>query len=559
MNVVSLRDNGSYIVEKLRVNPLGNFHDRSDFKLLDGFPVVQKAHPSFKNFRNVSLADTNNDGHQEILVCMNETLYCIDYQGAIMWQSELVGTSNFPPAISDLDNDGFVEIAVQTYTVPQDGRVYLFDHLGNVQSGWPVSMNNHFFLNAVTFADMNQDGMEEIIACERVSSTEGHVHVLDMEASSIGAQWPITLNGTPAFTPSVTDLNQDQSMELITSSTSELYIFNENGDILPDYPISEEGKRFSYQSPLVFNNSKSDEYVIVGARHGDNPDYYMLNQSAEYEPGWPIADQNWNYATPAVADIDVDGDMELFYGRPFVSETTEGDILLGFDEEGNTLEGFPITGFAGSEGLITIADVNNDGEMDLLTSSKITVGEEGFIHAYKISTGEELEGFPIRVPGYTFLNGAYLGDVNGDEFLDLTALSYQLKFDNASPDSAYVSVFDLQVPYDKNKILFNGYKGANHHRGSIVELISNTNPIESKKSDRFLLKQNLVRDILEVQVNDNFKLDGIAFRIINTNSQVVKSGLLESEFISIRSLNSGQYYIIFNDLGRFSTLPFQKY
>lgn len=469
--MVSLHDNGSYIVERLRVNPIGDFQDRSDFKLLGGFPVVQKAHPSFKNFRNVSLADTNDDGFQEILVCMNETLYCINYKAEILWQTDLIGTSNFPPAISDLDNDGFLEIAVQTYTVPQDGRVYLFDHLGNVQSGWPVSMNNHFFLNAVTFADMNQDGVEEIIACERVSSAEGQVHVLDMKASSIGAQWPITLNGTPAFTPSVADLNQDQSMELVTSSTSELYIFNENGDILPDYPISEEDKRFSYQSPLVFRNFTSTETVVLGARHGDIPDYYMINEFGIYNSGWPILDSDWNYATPAVADIDEDGDMEIFYARPYVSETMEGEILLGFDENGNNLDGFPIQGFAGSEGLITIADINDDGEMELLTSSKIIENNQGFIHAYKISTGEEAEGFPLRVPGYTFLNGAYLGDVNGDEVLDLTALSYQLKFDNTSPDSAYVSVFDLQVPYEKSKILFNGYKGANHHRGAVGDLI----------------------------------------------------------------------------------------
>lgn len=554
-----LNDDGIYEIEKLRSYPSDHSQSRSDFELLEGFPVVRPAHPSFKNFRNVSIADVTKDGNQEILVCMNEILYCINFEGEVLWQSELIGTSNFPPAISDIDDDGNLEIAVQTYTVPSDGRVYLFDHLGKVKSGWPISMNNHFFLNAVTFADMNQDGHEEVIASERVSSTEGKIHVLDMEANSIATQWPVTLNGTPAFTPSVADLNQDQSLELISCSTSELYIFTENGEILPDYPISVEGKRFSYQSPLVFRNFTSTETVILGARHGDAPDYFMINEFGLYNSGWPISDSNWNYATPAVADIDQDGDMEIFFGRLYVSETVEGDILLGFDENGNNLEGFPITGFAGSEGLITIADIDNDGQMELLTSSKITEDNQGFIHAYEISTGQEVEGFPLRVPGFTFLNGAYLGDVNGDNMLDLTALSYQLKFDNTSPDSAFVSVFDLEVPYEKSKILFNGYKGANHHRGAVGELITSVKDYEISEGSRFSLAQNPVSEILEIITVSDLPISKAVYKILNTYGQVVQVGELESMYINVTDLSPGHYFVRIEEESSYSILSFQKF
>ena len=172
---------------------------RSDYQQLENFPFKALAHPTFKNFRNVSIVDLDWDGMSEIVVCLNETLYCLQSDGSILWSQELEGTSNFPPAIDDIDSDGNLDIVLQTYGVPSAGNVYLIDQEGDIKDGWPLNIDDHFFLNGITLADLNSDGIKEIIASERISSSEGRIHALTPNGESISTNWPITISGTPAI------------------------------------------------------------------------------------------------------------------------------------------------------------------------------------------------------------------------------------------------------------------------------------------------------------------------------------------------------------------------
>ena len=512
---------------------------RSDFKQLDNFPFKGIAHPNFKNFRNVSIADLDMDGKVEIVVCLNETLFVLNSDASVQWSYELEGTSNFPPAIADLDNDGDLEIALQTYGVPSVGNVYLFDHQGNLQEGWPLNVDNHFFLNGITFANIEGNGNLEIIASERINSNSGRVHALTETGESINGDWPITINGTPAFTPSVGDIDNDGSTELITSTTTALYAIHSNGNIVDGFPVQEDGAKFSYQSPLLVDLDGDEKLEIVGSRHNDLPGTYVINSEGNYYGEWPFYDDIWTFAPPAVADIDFDGDYEVFFGRPFFSETEEGAIILGYDHEGNLLDGFPIMGSSGSEGVITIADVDNDGDMELITSSNIMIEGTGFIHAYHIETQEEVENFPIEVEGFTYLNGAFLSDVDNDGLLDLTSLSYQSKFNTSNPDSALVNVFNLEIPFDESTILFNGYKGSLDHTGLISKTVSGVyeKPHEAKINISPNPAQNLIH------LNSDLVLTGFNYSVIDIDGRSMTSGILKSRNINIEALDHGVYIL----------------
>jgi hypothetical protein len=527
---------------------------RSEFLQIEGFPFNALAHPNFKNFRNVSIDDLDGNGTKEILVCLNETLFALNADGSILWSSNLDGTSNFPPAIADINNDGLKEVAVQTYGIPQTGNVYLFDHEGNLQNGWPLNFDNHFFLNGVTIVDLNQDGNKEILASERINSTNGRIHALDISGNSFDPNWPVEINGTPAFTPSAGDIDNDGEIEIITASTTAIYVFNNDGSIAFGFPFKEEGTKFSYQSPLLADLDDNNLLEIIGSRHGDLPGTYVLQTNGQYFANWPDYDNIWTYAPPSIADINNDAKPEIFFGRPYFSETSEDGILLGYDNTGIQLENYPIKGLIGTEGLISIADIDNDGDFELITASNTTVDGMGFINAYHIENQEIVENFPIRVQGFSFLNGANLSDINNDGLLDLTALSYQSKFDATSPDSAFINVFNLETPFDPDKILFNGYKGSNDHTGLISHEPSSVVG-NNDLSTRISIIQNPVSDVLMLSPNN---LENSYFTIFDVKGDKIRSSKIISHKIEVSDLAPGSYFFSILYKNAVLTIPFIK-
>ena len=377
--VVSLEPDGTYSITKFKNPDHVKAYKRSQLKQISGFPFAKKAHPNFKNFRNVSLADLNQDGHSEIIVCLNETLYALQSDGSVLWQVQLKGTSNFPPAIADIDLDGDLEIALQTYGIPAVGNIYLFDHDGEIIEGWPINIDNHFFLNAITLADLDGQGALEIIASERISATQGRVHALTIQGESMNDNWPIQIPGTPAFTPSVGDIDDDGIKELITSTTTALYALNSDGSLMDGFPAEEFGAKFSYQSPIIADLDDSETREIITARHNDLAGTTVFNTDGQYYGAWPDYDDYWTFATPAVVDIDNDGDLEIFYARPYISEQFPDDVIVGYDHFGNPLPDFEIIDLVGSEGILAIADIDADGDNDFV------IGNLGLNYKYKAS------------------------------------------------------------------------------------------------------------------------------------------------------------------------------
>src|SRR5690606_23005738 len=145
--------------------------------------------------------------------------------------------------------------------------------------------------------------------------------------------------------------------------------------------------------------------------------------------------------------------------------------IYGMSPDGSDLANFPINKIGGNEGVITVADINNDGVMEIIFGSNITDSEGyGYLHAYSVDGSGEIDGFPLRPGGFTYLNGAVVGDIDNDGMMDISLNSYTLNF-GASTDSLFISSYNLNVPYDESKILWNGYKGNNTRDGLLVEEI----------------------------------------------------------------------------------------
>jgi len=431
-----------------------------------GYPLGFPADPnqSNKNFRNVTLADINQDGIEEILFAANNQLMVYSQQ-ELLWKLTMTGTGIYPPSVADVDNDGDLEIVQVTGGNGRKGRLYLMDHEGNVQSGFPINYNDNWILTTAALADVDGDQQLEIIFIER-NSPGGNIHIVNNKGERWSENWPVRLPGTPAVTPSIADIDNDGSMEIVVASTTVLYVYNLDGQLETGWPVDNSDTRFSFQSPILADLDGDQDLEIIGASHGNVPEYYVLEHDGTPYKTWPffVPRQEGTFNTPSI--VKIDNELQILMSRP-KKEDPKNDMLYAWNESGDLEAGFPIESADGLEGIISVADIDDDGSYELIFgSNRIDEAGYGFIHAFHTDGTGAVDGFPIRLKGWTFLNGVALGDVNGDGKLDATALTYTTSL-GERPDSVFLNVYDLGSSYKPENVLWSTYKGSNTRDGNL--------------------------------------------------------------------------------------------
>lgn len=470
-------------------------------------PFLDFGRPAFqysKNTRGLTLADLDGDGVDELLIGINTKFFAIKGDGSILFENTMPGPVLYPPAVGDINNDGQLEVVVNYgFSTLQNGIV-VFDNEGNQMEGWPKAFGTTLAGNAPTIADLDGDGNMEIITAQRVSGSSALIHVFNLDGTYYNENWPFELGSVSCFTPSVGDLDLDGKKDIVVAGyNTGLFALSDMAEPLPGFPIVETGVAYSYQSPILADIDEDGYLEIIGANHGDNSAYYVREHTGEYKTGWPKPISNWTYAPPTVADVNGDDVFEIFAGNPNFSDGVELPTIYGFQPDGTNLANFPINKIGGNEGVISIADINDDGVMELIFGSNITDADGyGYLHAYSVDGSGEIEGFPLRPRGFTFLNGAVLGDIDNDGMMDLSLNSHTMTF-GSGVDSAFVTSYHLNIPFDETKILRNGYKGGNTRDGLIedMEIIA----VHDQSANNISIYPNPSTGILNIQSNKTIK------------------------------------------------------
>jgi len=539
----SLSESGEIQVDKIQLKIKNT--NKLNLQPKTGFPIGAPANPSFKNFRGAAIADIDEDGADEIIFGAYSTLFAIKGNGEILWSKTLSGTIIYPPSVADINGDESLEIIVNTGGVPNAGRVYLIDKDGNDMDGWPQNFDQHWMFNAPAISDLNGDGVMEIITCERGTSTSGFLHVINLDGSSFGLNWPVELPGNLAFTPSIGDIDNDGNPNIVISiSSGSLYALNPDGSVLDGFPVTESDRSFSYQSPILHDLDGNGTLEIIGARHGDVSDYYVVESDGSYKEGWPVTTPTeWRYSPATVVHGMTDeDDIGIFFGHPNTDGSNPMDVIFGYAPNGDLLSGFPISKIGGCESVITVADINADGVKDLVFTDNMTDGMGfGYIHAYSIDGTGELEGFPLRPKGFTFMNSAVVGDIDGDNFLDLACLSYTQFTGN---DSIFITAYDLGIAANDADIVFNGYKG-NLWRDGILHSETGVGIHHPLVSQLWLkLSPNPSHNVLKINYPNLER--SLEIEIINYLGQTIKSYKVNGQneiILSNEELEAGYYLV----------------
>lgn len=436
------------------------------------------------SFEGGILCNMDADDDLEIVYNITYTVQAWNYDGSPVtgWPKNVSYPLIGAPAYGDIDGDGQAEIVV-AYALGSNGFVGAYEQDGSVVPGFPI--NNGYIIRTPVLADVDGDGVDEIIVTKTTYPT-GQLFIYKGDGSVLPG-WPQPMTDIPGSSSAVGDITNDGSPEIIAEGYGSIYAWSADGTPLAGFPyIIPGGDKTSYSSPVLVDVDNDNMREIIFGTHntgsGIGKLYILKNDGTPY-PNFPKLTNNWIYGPPAVGYIDGDNVLDVAVGDQVLSGSPV-DKLYAWSVNGNALAGFPVSPLWAINDQVVIADIDNDSAPELIFDDN-AVGE---YHAYH-NDGTPVSGWPLTTNGITFFNTPALGDVNGDNVLDMLGAGTT---DVATNPVTHVYLWNMETPYELSTITIPVFQYNTGHSGVFVD--PSTIPVElvsfniEKTNDGVLLK-----------------------------------------------------------------------
>ncbi len=406
-------------------------------------------------YQAVEIADLNNDGLVDILATSLATLHVFINQGRGQFVETAFATgagivTHEDIAVADLNRDGFLDVMIPTEF---DGNVLAFYNEGFGQ--FSTSSRGVFFAGintqSVAIGDLSGDGdLEAVVGNElkRSGSINGAITVLEGIGDGTFIQSNDSgLAGARPQTVELADVNQDGILDLVSivtrtgtalQSSLALQFGNGTGNFEDaiDIPLNVNGPNDFVVAD--FNNDGLPDFAVTAA-FDDDVLVLLQNPDGSF-PDPQRIDFSGQGRSIEAADLNNDGNVDL------VARFSDIIVMLG-DGTGAfpavTIFDEPFSGQGGDDEL-QIVDVDNDGKLDLLGTTRRNFifmagdGSGGFNAAQQRGTG-----------GFFGADSVAAGDVNGDGLADLIAiddgLSVRFGTGGGAFDNAVITTFGNNV------------------------------------------------------------------------------------------------------------------
>ncbi len=221
--------------------------------------------------------------------------------------------------------------------------------------------------------------------------------------------------------PSIADLDGDGIKEFIctTWDSTRAYVFDRDGNVTPGWPVV-TGASFSGaaigdldgdgKKEVVFATNTTSFFVV----RWNGTDFLDGDSNPATIGVFKVLGSGFNYATPAIADLDGNGTKEIVYGEA-------SGLLHAWRTNGTEMPGFPINlhGTISSSAAIGYLDGASDSQLDIVVAAA-----DDSLYAFR-ADGSIRPGFPKRLgtQGATKIPSPALADMDHDGFLDIVQAS----------------------------------------------------------------------------------------------------------------------------------------
>ncbi|MGH7493944.1 MAG: FG-GAP repeat domain-containing protein [bacterium] len=287
------------------------------------------------------------------------------------------------PVASDFELDGRMEIALGSF----DGSCYLLDDSLNVCTGWPQECAGGFFSSPALW-DVDRDGTSEIF----IGGNDGKLHGWRVNGSPVPG-FPIDLGFQCWSSPVIV-----ADSLIAIGGYEKMFVFDRGGRAVVGWPQEINGW-------AAASAAWRDEVLAISTlTRGETSrgHLYVWQLSGEAWPNFPVRLKMDSDSSPALADLDRDGVMEIIVGD-------DGGFLHVFKLDGSELPPFPRLVGEAIQGSVAVADLDHDEVLDMVFGTT-----DGAVHVWN-ALGDCALGWPVRT-GHEINASPALVEIENGEF-----------------------------------------------------------------------------------------------------------------------------------------------
>jgi VCBS repeat protein len=390
-------------------------------------------------FSSPLIANLDSDPFMEIIVCRTDNIlnvYDHDGQSFSGWPSTApdlisgsVGTMS-SPAVGDVDGDGALEIVIaKNESDFTDASIVIFE-LNGTRTKIALDNNGSATGKATpVLIDCIQDSNSALEILLR--DGDGQLHIIRYTGSGYEDlfnnqnDWR-TVNSTSyslmdragrqSVTPSVSAVKISATKTYIVSPSTDgkVYHWELDSDTLNGYDLdpltpmdpnpTEGATSFVGSAALADLNDDGEFEVIVGATNGNM--YIWDDPRNSATPSLltdPMSTDEAISGSPAVADIDDDGDLEIIVG-------SEDSKVYAWHVNGSSVSGWPVETRGDILASVVVANLDQTNQLEVIV---VSAGRELHVFNDNGSIWKESseDGWPKRLPSLIYASPA-VGDIH---------------------------------------------------------------------------------------------------------------------------------------------------
>lgn len=332
-------------------------------------------------------------------------------------------------------------------------------------SGFPVPFTDETS-GHLAVGDVDGDGDQEVV----LASDEVYVwhhdgsELLNGDGDSQTLGQFTNLNTT--LQPSgivLAQMDNVPGLEMIVSergNTQAIHVFRKDGTELPGWPqtlTGQPGTDWNWATPAVGDvDGDGSPEVVVNTVNGLTWVWHADGTELRDGDNNPAtngvffkrdsAQYEWSHATPALYDLDGDGAKDIIFGTKANFEGQK--VLLALKYDGSHVPGFPYVVQGSVDNSCAIGDLNGDGIMEI-------VFYDWSQHLYAVQQdGTDYPGFPVFYSIGSDMGPApsvALGDMDDDQQLEIMLVV------NITGDESTLMLFDTDVAGETSGTLMPGW------------------------------------------------------------------------------------------------------